>query len=228
MNKVSYNYGEEGRNYWIQEGGTMLRELCEMNLRELSEYLTSVEAYLAEKEKIETEEIEQRFKGDVDWSKEYPWWYQGIIGKQLRESFIVSLMSATEYHLNDICSSLHNVLNLPITATDLHGGFYARTKLYLTKMAKLPSPPTHIWDRVECIYLLRNSLVHAGGTITESKKLKRLKSFQRSSPGLSIDSEYVTIETAFCKYAHHQIVHFFELIHEEYHKLCKELSKNIT
>jgi hypothetical protein len=229
MNQSIPDYGDEGRNYWICEEGSMMRNLCESNLRDLSYFLRTIEKFIDDGEHSETEEIVRRYKGRaVDWSEEHPWWWQGVLGIQLRQSFIVSLISAAENHVSDVCESVRTICKLPLSLKHLNGSWIQRSHRLLVNLAGFSSPPESSWEKLDGIYLIRNVIVHSGGRIEEPKKIAKVEKLRKEAPGISVEDSFLAIDSEFCEFAHDVVTGFFEQLHDQYRDRCRELSRDIV
>ncbi|MBW2334601.1 MAG: hypothetical protein JRF06_05810 [Deltaproteobacteria bacterium] len=204
----------------------MMRDLCESNLRDLSYFLRTIEKFIDDGEHTETEEIVRRYKDRaVDWSEEHPWWWQGVLGVQLRQSFIVSLISAAENHVRYVCESVRTICKLPLSLKHLKGGWIQSSRRLLINLAGFSSPHESSWEKLGGIYLIRNVIVHSGGRIEEPKRIEKL---QKNAPGISVEGSFLAIDSEFCEFAHDAVKGFFEQLHDQYRERCRELSQDIV
>ena len=222
---ITFDYGDLGRNYWIDEEGGIRWDLIRINLDELGHFLQTVEGFIAREESQEVADIEREFGECVDWAEHYPWHWQDIIGSQLRQSYVVSLMSATEWHLKSICSEVNGILQAAVEPDDLKGGTLSRTRKFLTKIAKFSKPSTTMWDDVANIYLLRNILVHNTGMFDGEKK-GQVAAIMRQFPGIKLESGFVRFGPKFCRSVHQRVEGFFKDLQGEYVRLCQRLARS--
>ncbi len=203
-----------------------MRYSCQTDLSDLSEFLDVLQKFIVTKEQTDVGAIVNRFGGSdkVPWADEYPWEWDGIIGKHLRQSFLVSLMALAEQHLLHLCQSTRTILDLPIGVDSLRGRTFERFRTFLMEVAGFAAPRPHLWDGVESIYLVRNVLVHRGGHLEGAKQQARLRKFLRDAPGAAADSAFVELEAGFCEFARAKVEEFFRLLHDHYETVCDRVA----
>jgi len=204
-----------GRDYLIAEEGAILWDLIKTDLEWLAHFLVALDELIKERETRDIADVENRY---------HSWHWQDIIGTQLRQSYIVALMSATERYLLQICSDVGAILRTPIDLGDFTRGTVAKARKFLTKNAAFCTPVPAAWDRLAGVYRLRNIVVHNGGILESDNKVRWVSEFVRRtrSPGLKFESASVEIMPEFCQFTHEHIVKFFRELHGEYAALCRD------
>jgi len=212
---------ENAHKRLAQEMGKTARWLTTENL------LETLENFIAQEERKEVEALEPHATGGDFWAYYYPYQWQQIIGGQLRKSFIVSLMSSAEFHLNLLCRDVAIIAKASITHEDLRGSTIARAKKFLDAFSGFTSPPEVHWELIADIYTLRNSIVHNGALVdTGDKNSKRIATLMSRAPGISNPSSGVLeIEPEFCKYALESVENFFTELHEQFVIFCRKHSE---
>ena len=94
---------KDARDCLIQGECAMSWYLVTDNLNELRLFLDTVEGFIEKEEHREVEALKPYATDGDFWAENYPYQWQDIIGSQLRQTFIVALMSATEFHLSHLC-----------------------------------------------------------------------------------------------------------------------------
>jgi len=207
------DYGEMTRDYLIAEEGTILWDLIRMDLDWLEHFRATLEKLIEERETRDIAAVENRY---------YSWHWQDIIGTQLRQSYIVALMSGTERYLVQVCSDVGAIRGTPIDLGDFTRGTVAHAREFLTKNAAFSTPVPATWVLVAGVYRLRNIVVHNGGILNSANKA-RVSEFvrQTQAPGLKFESASVEIMREFCQFAHKRIAEFFNELRGEYAALCR-------
>ena len=223
MTDPPYDYGELGREYWIDEGGAMMRSLCEWSLADLQHFLSSLDALIEREEKDEVAEIQRRLGNRVDWSEEYPWWWQATIGTQLRRASLIMLMSATEFHL--IALGIKAAFLLKLSEPPSRNAIIKNLRKFFADSAKFVTPTAIQWETLEDLYFVRNALVHRGGMVSDAP---RLASLQRRAPGIQLRSGFVDLSTEFCNFAHGAVDAVFKSLLAEYEALCRRLKRDVA
>lgn len=99
--------------------------------------------------------------------------FEQVIPCLASSAFIAYLHSVVEYGLSVVCDRLHNRNNLPLKASELSGSAIERSKNYLTKLAKIKVGSDPSWSYMKDLATLRHVILHAGGEIERSGKLKK-------------------------------------------------------
>jgi hypothetical protein len=219
MSQQTEDFGEMGRDYRIAEEGAMCQWLITTNFDGLRHFLTTLEEFIKREESHDVADIEKEYGNRVDWAEHYPSHWQDIIGTQLRQSYIVSLMSATEWHLKSVCEDVEVLLKKALPKhrgpDDLHK--------FLKGTAEFSAPSDDAWDFVDHLRECRNFLVHRMGLLEGDSRAAQVKMLE-GSPGFKCASGFVEIKSEFCLFAHERIERFFKDLHEEYVSLCRRLS----
>jgi hypothetical protein len=214
----------------------------------LKEYLVSLEKFIiSEGEKIEeeeyyferklgklpaheSEEYEYPVYQDADHRKIQIW--KRDIPRNLRTSFIMLLISVAENKLQSICNYVEQISDAPISQGQLAGGIFQTFKKFLNAFGELKEPTDEEWNIIEGIYDVRNVLVHGGGFISKSKRgsKKKLNLLVNENAGIEIiDSDYVKVNSEFCKFALSNVWDFFVSLYKELkiRRKHEELKKNL-
>ncbi|MCI0732416.1 MAG: hypothetical protein L0Y38_01170 [Methylococcaceae bacterium] len=196
------------------------------NLKELRHFLDTVENFIEREETRAVSELEKHDTYPDFWADNYPTHWQEIIGSQLRQSFVVSLMAATEFYLSMLCRDVEAIVVAPIALNDLRGSTLERARKYLSTFGKFALPTDASWEELGDLYALRNVIVHNGAMIEGSSKSKRIDAMIRRSPGISNRSAgFLEIKREFCTFAHEAVVKFFEEASEALKGLCRNASR---
>ena len=200
----------------------MTRDLCAANLGHLAFYLDTLDTFVQDREKADTQAIIERHKEQhVNWAEEHPYWWQDIVGEQVRRSFIIALMSIAEHYVSFTCRDAERAFGLTIRVDDLAGGWLQRSRKYFEKFAGFSSPSPHIWDSLGGIYLVRNVFVHRGGMLDSTANITRAKGMLKAAPGITFNPPFIELDISFCRFAHEAVTEFFQLLHEEHQVRCK-------
>ncbi len=220
---------KDARKYLIQDRGDMADWLAKDARDGLRLFLNTLENFIEQEEKREVATLEKYAKPDDGefWSQHYPYQWQQIIGSQLRNSFIVSLISLCEFHIGVLCRDVVTLTNAKITHEDLKGGFFVRARKFLETFAVFTSPSQVDWERISDLYVLRNSIVHNAALVDSGRNSDRLQAFIERTPGISNPSAGVLeIQKEFCAYALERVENFMDLLHNQYVGLCTRLESN--
>lgn len=98
--------------------------------------------------------------------------FEQVIPCLASSAFIAYLHSVVEYGLSVVCDRLHDRNDLPLKASELSGSAIERSKNYLTKLAKIKVANHPSWSCMKNLAKLRNVMLHAGGELERSGKLK--------------------------------------------------------
>ena len=138
---------EDARQILIQDGCSLSYFVFADNFSELSLLHTTIEDLISREE---SEEVD-RLAGFADalsversseyWAENHPYWWEHIIAPQFRASFLITLMGAVELHLGRFAQDAATVVRAPIGPEDLKGGFYPRTRRFLSLFCNIDSPP---------------------------------------------------------------------------------------
>src|SRR5262245_27188462 len=77
----------------------------ENEIYQLRWYFRTLEEMINQEEEKQVHKIEASTKGNIDWSEDYPYWWQTIFATQLRFSFIIWAIAVLEHNLKDLCQS---------------------------------------------------------------------------------------------------------------------------
>lgn len=98
-----------------------------------------------------------------------------------------------------MCNGLKKELKLSLSQSDLRHRGIERSKVYLTKVAKVPFPSSSSeWEKIKILQDIRNHLSHGSSPIPEGEKGKKLKQGLDNFTGLGLDqSNIIRIEADF-------------------------------
>ncbi len=140
----------------------------------------------------------------------------GSFSSRLRASFLVSLMSALDHHLGNICYALYHMQHSQLAPHDLRGSTVERGHKYLKAVQGFTRPENEEWEQLAAYFALRNLIVHNGSDVDESRHEQRLRSFLERTEGISCDSEGVLeIEAVFCRRVLTELLSFMQELQEE-------------
>jgi len=223
MTPDRFDYGAAGREYWISERGEIARYLVTSNLADLRRFLDEVEDFVDRAESSEVEDIRRRFGPNVEWAEHYPVHWQDVIGAQLRQAFIVSLMSATEWHTTLMYEATRALLQVQRAPGRRPRGTLGRSRQYLTRVAHYATPAADVWNSMESLYLVRSILVHNAAMLDRSRERANVTQFIGTAPGIDAQSGFLTIRKEFCVFAHSRVEEFFAGLHRGFVDLCQRL-----
>jgi hypothetical protein len=220
---------------WRHARDELIRDECGMshfayadNFSELDLLRTTVEELVAREEAADVDRLATEAKalpggasGEF-WAENHPYWWDHIIAPQFRASFFIALMSALELHLGRLVRDAGIVVDAPISAEELKGGFYSRSRKFLSRFCAVESPGEHSWQRILSFYSVRNALVHAGGFVANKGDLQKLEAFATQVDGLVISSQHVELQAAFCAQAHRECRAFLDDVWGEVVLQCRK------
>jgi hypothetical protein len=219
-------WAQHAREYLIQEKCATSHWLLTDNLSELRLFSETLESFIEKEERRDVEALAPHATYPDFWADHYPYQWQQIIGSQLRQSFVVSLMSATEFHLGLLCRDVATIIQATITHDDLKGGSVARSRKFLNAFAHFGTPAEKSWQIIEDLYALRNNIVHNAGLVDAGRDSKRLAVMMKRSPGISKPSAgTLEIKREFCNYALNAVDKFFHDLHHQQDLLCQQAAK---
>ncbi len=203
----------------------ILRSYADDSLSGMRHYLKTMQDFIDKQEEYEVKAIEASFpKGtEINWSYHYPIHWEEIFTTQLRSSFVVSLVSLTEWHLNMICKHIMIILDLPIKHNELRGNIFHRGRKYLEIFAKYKKHSEELWRIMELIYEVRNCIVHNNNDLENMQSAKKLSKFIEEQPGLSLNSGFLEIQAEFPIFCIDTIQEFILSLYDELEHLCGSL-----
>ncbi|WP_029918782.1 hypothetical protein [Nevskia soli] len=214
------------REALIQDECATSRWLATDNLSELRLFLDTLENFIENEERRDVEALKPHAKYPDFWADHYPYQWQQIIGSQLRQSFLVSLMSATEFHLGMLSRDAASIVQTPISHDDLKGSMLTRSKKFLEAFAHFSAPSHSSWEIIGDLYALRNSIVHNAALVDADRNEGRIAAMMKRSPGISQPSAgMLEMKREFCSYAHKAVESFFNDLHDQQILLCRRTAK---
>jgi hypothetical protein len=196
------------------------------NFSELDLLRKTVEDLIAREERVEVENLARQadslpegITGEF-WAENHPYWWEHIIAPQFRGAYFIALMSALELHVGRLTNDAGLVAGAPIEHSELKGELYPRIRKYLKLFCNIGNPPEVQWQRILNYYAVRNTLVHNGGHVTDSK-LKQTTALSKAVPGLTISNGHVELQAEFCSAAHEDCRRFLFDLWGEIVLLCR-------
>jgi len=223
-------FAKHVREMLIREECATARSILTGNLEELTLFSDSLEDFIAKEEKRAVKALLPHAEEDGDfWANHYPYHWQDIIGAQLRQSFVVSLMSATEFHLDWLCRDTAQVVQAAITHEELKGTALERARRFLNAFAQFTAPPDALWEEIGDLQALRNNIVHNAALVdAEHSNKRRLAGVMKRRPGISNPSTgLLKLERAFSEYALATVQRFFDELYAQQKALCKRAASTI-
>lgn len=211
--------------YLIKEQGATRKWLFEDNLNELRLFHATIENFIEREEKRQVGQLYPLATHPDFWVDHYPYQWQDVIGQQLRHSFVVSLASASEFHLGLLCRDVATVVQAPITHEDLKGGLISRSRKFLSAFAGFEAPNESAWQALGDLYVLRNSIAHNAALVEVDKDASGLNAFIARSPGISVPSAgLLEMKREFCTYALSVVESFLTDLHACFVALCQRVA----
>lgn len=121
------------------------------------------------------------------------------IPNMVRYGLIMMLQSNIESNLRNTCHEIARRKQLKFDEKDYRGNVYEKAKKFLLKEANLKVAELPMWNEMQNIQKVRDSLVHVDGVIADSRDVKHLKAMIGRAIGLSLDySDKLFIEYRYC------------------------------
>jgi hypothetical protein len=215
---------KDARDCLIRSECYMSWDLVTDNLYRLRLFLDTVEGFIEKEEHREVEALKPYATDGDFWAENYPYQWQDIIGSQLRQTFIVALMSATEFHLSHLCGDTATIVRSPISHDDLKGSLFACAQKFLSAFGTFSAPSARTWELIGDLYKLLNAIVH-NAAMVDSHKAGRLEALVERAPGIAMSSGFLEIKREFCLYTYDLVESFFRELHEQQVALCRRASQ---
>lgn len=105
-------------------------------------------------------------------------------------SFVTLLALIVEVRLSVFCRTVQQDYALATGIDDLAGDLFARAFAFLAQSLSL-EPPQNLWQWLSDVMLIRDCIVHTGGSIQALSRSDRLEihSIVRRRPGLAVESD---------------------------------------
>jgi len=128
----------------------------------------------------ETKDIDYDFYAD-------DWYLSELVEKTFCNSVIISIYTMIEKYLNEFCTSLKKVKNIPINYEDLTGQGVVRSTLYIEKLGGI-SLCTQDSSFLSNINAIRNVIAHNNGDLKNcsEKNLNKIINISQLAPGCKI------------------------------------------
>lgn len=225
---------ELARQEFIDSEGSMAYDLCAGHFGELGLLRSTIESLIAREESLEIERIApyaETLPADARgafWAENHPYWWEHIIAPQFRAAYLTALLSAVELHLRRVVDSAGMVARAPIRQNDLKGDFYPRSRRFLQLFCGIAEPSEKRWERISDLQTVRNTLVHAGGFVSEDRRGKRIIALSKRVEGLRIETSQIELQSPFCEAALHDCHQFIEAVWSQVILLCKRQRATTT
>jgi hypothetical protein len=115
----------------------------------------------------------------------------------LYKNFIVSLYSFIESQLFELCDLLKTENKLSLRHKDLSDRGVYQAKKYLLKVAKVDLQEK-LWEELDMINTIRNTIVHNDGGISDADKRKTMKYLSKYELVNSKDDNGLNLSVGFC------------------------------
>jgi len=140
-----------------------------------------------------------------------------------RESILITLYNFLENQLNQLCKTISESIDGDIKLKDLYGQGISRALLYLSKVAQFDlSKMGRELPNIKSVNLLRNQIVHNGGTLPEKSthKLNEFISQQANLAGNPGDA--IKIRAEFINEFIDTLIHFFKKLDIEVQRFMSD------
>lgn len=193
--------GQVDGEYLLESFEFLLNDVARDTLSEMRFYLSTMEGYVVVQLSSAMASLESdagRLKGTrrEDFiTDNYPFHWEDIIAFQLRQSFVVSLISFVEHHAGMIA----HLVGTRGADARLEGRL-ERNRVVL-ETAGFARPTESEWQALFAVRDVRNCVVHCNGWIEESRKSKRLLELVSKTPGLSESSGTLGMSAEYPRHA---------------------------
>lgn len=210
----------EARDILIRSRCGTWHALLHDDLQNLTFFRDTLEELIRSAEAREIDSLSAKQRTDL--ADHYPYWWQDIIGDRFRASFLIAVLSVTEFNLGRLCTDVAAVAQTPITQNDLKGGsIFEQSRKFLSLFAKFAQPPEARWAYIRDLYSIRNCLIHRQGMIDGHSSAAPIRSFIARNAHITDQSGFIQIQPAFGIDAHAEVVAFFEELRGELVGLCE-------
>lgn len=226
------NLTDDFREEIIETGGMIYSQIfpIEEEISRMRFYIKTMEEIIEEQEINEISKLEigtEHMSEDQKlayWTWNYPIYWDEIFKCNVRSLFLVTIISYTESKLKVICKDVEIILRSNIKSSDLKGGIFERSRKYLECFSKFTNPSKEVWDLINCIYEVRNILVHNNGFIHDSRKsAKYIRQFINKRSDISETNDLIKLEASFCFFALETVSLFLTSLREEVQRLCNNV-----
>jgi hypothetical protein len=212
-------------------------------LSNFEKFAKDIEEFLCEKfleaalEHENEEENEDNIFSDKDEKNDVPWsifledrfLYASEFPNILRTSLFISCYSFLENQLVMLCKEIHKKRKLALSLSDLSGNGIEKAHKYLKKVAQLEFPDqSKDWNFLRKCNLIRNCLVHNGGTIpdNDTKLLSAVNSINSINVKYIPFEKKIELEKEFCFDLIESIRNFFKLLQNDYIEILNTQFRN--
>lgn len=137
----------------------------------------------------------------ADWHSEinlFEEQYDRDFPSKIRYSFLILLYIILETRLRAACDEISNRRSLEKKESDIRSAALERAKVFLKKVAKLPSGDQIVWEWLMDFQKVRNCIVHSNGQIEGSRDKDILNHLCNENVGLSSEAGALMIERRYC------------------------------
>jgi hypothetical protein len=206
----------------------LYRSEANRTIEGLKFYLETLESFIETEREREISNLQKKVEhlseddqGEF-WAWRYPIHWDDIFATHLRASFIVTLMSLAEFHLNIVAEQASEIASTPLKARDLRGSSFEKDRKLLEALAGFRRPSTDTWNSLHEVREIRNCIVHADSTIYRSHNEVRLKSLVAKLPGLSTTHGLIEMSNEFPQHCLAVIKNFLTDLYEEASDMCQK------
>jgi hypothetical protein len=216
LKKINPNF-QVGLQYWL----FMLP--IQMEVDSFRNYLTVMEDFLQKYsqdfQKKVSKHLNELGKDQqtvyVEWHADELETIEKDFPRILRYSCFTLLYSLVETNLEKICNYVRSSMSLALAPKDLVGKGVERSRVYLKEVANVEFPDsTSEWNEIKNYNLVRNSIVHRQGILTDSEDSRKIEKYISSKKNLEVYNdghlEKIEIKQGFCEEAANIILSFFQ------------------
>jgi len=133
-----------------------------------------------------------------------------------RRSALLTLVGLFEHEIDKLCEKHSSEIDLKICLSDITGKGLERSTKYLLKVAGIDTCKTSAeWKRIKQIQVLRNSLIHQNGKITDANGqiIPNIMTHINEQEYLSHDNGEVLIGSGYLKfvlYTYHEYIRLLD------------------
>lgn len=199
----------------------------EIDLDNMGEFITKVEAFLQAEQEILKNSIEEDAKRLPQDEQEWLWeWHVDDFGKlnkifpqTLRTSLFTTIYSYFEHRLNEACRILKRQTNQQLDIKDITGQGIVRAQSYLKKVMNVDFPDnSQQWNDIMGYNVIRNLIVHNDGELGDNETSKKVKAFVQGKTSVQIIDDKLQLQQEFC-------IGFIKTINGFMDSLVEEINK---
>lgn len=183
---------------WTFDGLAVYARIMEDQIERLSN---------ADRLRLKRTSFQDTAEEQLEWDK-HRWKFEQVLPRALRYSCVVSLMTAVEGSLMDICEKIHDSKKLSVTPRR-----YERRKKkerknlsfldirlsYLKEIAKIRIGRHLFKISLDDLKRMRDHIVHSEGRVTGERDREKLSRIVNSLEGFTVGHGYVEIKKGACE-----------------------------